>query len=705
MTNPVNSTNSYQNNFPGVGVPEESVGFILQRGGDELALEKVSARFTVRPAGTGTLSEDWAQLWGAVRHRSVPQAKLVEYTVEPALLEQAMQAARNSEAVAFVSHVYHIKNNPEQLLYLTDELTIQFSDSADPATRDAIAAAAGLRQIRLLAGIANTFIFEVTKQATENPIKIANRLTGNRAVLVAEPNIVVETVPHYRPRDTLYPKQWYLYHAGGPELAAGAHIDIEKAWDITRGARSVVVAVADDSVDLNHPDFQGLGKIVAPRDFKAKDFVPMPGEDEDNHGTACAGVAVAEETGSGIVGVAPGCALMPLRTTGFLDDSSIEQLFEWAIAKGAAVISCSWGPSAVYFPLSLRQSAVVHRAATEGRNGKGCVILFAAGNANRPTTGTINERGWPNNILQGQTKWLGGFSVHPDVMTISACTSLNKKAAYSNWGPTISVCAPSNNAPPGMWLQETGYINTAPQVTVSLAGQGVFTADRMGPLGYDAEDYTGYFGGTSSSTPVVAGVAALVLSVNPDLTAQEVKQILQNTADKITDKEPDPQLGINMGTYDANGHSQWFGYGKVNAFKAVQAAQKQVTSLKVSRQLQGRNDTSVAIPDYNLRGITSPIQMNDTGAVRDIRVGVDIEHSFMGDLEIYLIAPTGKIVLLQGRTQGRNKRLQIAYSLQTTPVLKLLINQPVKGVWQLRVIDSALEDTGKLLSWELTLGI
>jgi subtilisin family serine protease len=154
---------------------------------------------------------------------------------------------------------------------------------------------------------------------------------------------------------------------------------------------------------------------------------------------------------------------MPLRTTGFLDDESIEQLFEWAIQNGASVISCSWGPAAVYFPLSLRQRAALTRAATIGRDRKGCVIVFAAGNANRPISGTINEQGWPNNLLKGPTQWLGGFTVHPDVITVSACTSLSKKSAYSNWG-NVTISAPSNNAPPGMWFEQTGYISTAPEV-------------------------------------------------------------------------------------------------------------------------------------------------------------------------------------------------------------------------------------------------
>lgn len=571
MTNPVPPSPTTLQKYQGIGVPEESVGFILQRGGEELALSKVNDRFTVRLSPEGAVSENWASKIPAQVFRHVPQSNLEELTAEPNRLEEAMQEARKSDQVVFASHVYTTDTNPGTYFYLSDQITIQFAEEVDKATREAIISYAGLRIVRSVEGIPNTFVCEVTKEATENPVKIANRLTRYSQVLVAEPNIIIETQQHYTPRDPFYSRQWYLNHRGGSQLAPNSHIFTEKAWDYTRGNRSVIVAVADDAIDLNHPDFKGSGKVVSPLDLKDRDFSPMP-TGEDNHGTACAGLAVAEENGQGIVGVAPGCALMPIRTTGFLDDESVEQIFNWAIDKNAAVVSCSWGPSAVYFPLSLRQKAVLTRAATEGRRGKGCVVVFAAGNANRPVNGTINEKGWPKNIISGQTKWLAGFTVHPDVITVSACTSLNKKAAYSNWGTGISLCAPSNNAPPGMALQETGYVNTPPEVTSYLPGLGVFTTDRLGGVGYETGDYTGYFGGTSSATPIVAGVAALVISANPDLTAQQVRNLLQQTADKIIDTDPDPQFGTRYGTYDSTGRCDWFGYGKVNALKAVQAA-------------------------------------------------------------------------------------------------------------------------------------
>jgi subtilisin family serine protease len=705
MNDDVNQPNSGQQNPLFTGVSEEDIGKILQRGGEELALSKVSDRFTIRRNNPET-SDQLANTIPAVFNREIPKVQLEEFIVAADQRDEAMQVARESDQVAFASHVYQLGNHPETLVYLTDQVTIQFADGVNEQQISAIAQSYGLNLVQPVIGISNTYVFQVTQQSQENPVKIANRLMKLPEVLLAEPNIVVPQEKHYRPKDSLYPQQWYLYNSGGKQqLVAGAHIDIERAWDITRGVRSVVVAVADDGFDLSHPDFQGQGKIVAPRDFQDKDLVPLPTAEEENHGTACAGVAIAEENNSGIVGVAPGCGFMPIRTTGYLDDNSIEQIFDWAINKGAAVISCSWGAASIYFPLSLRQRAVLTRTATQGRNGKGCVIVFAAGNANRPLSGTVNERGWSDNFLRGTTQWLSGFTIHPDVITVSACTSLNKKSAYSNWGTNISVCAPSNNAQPGMWFEQKGYLYTAPPIPSSLPGLGILTTDRLNVAGYNTTNFSADFGGTSSAAPVVAGVAALVLSANPNLTAQEVKRILQETADKIVDRDVDPQLGLQLGTYDVNGYSQWFGYGKVNAFKAVQSATQRLQQPKVSQYLQVRNDNSVAIPEYNLQGVTSSIEISDRNPLRDIQISLNIEHSFLGDLEISLKTPTGQIILLQNRTLGAATQLQATYSLQTTPTLKQLLNQPVVGIWQLWIVDYAQVDTGRLKGWQLNLGI
>ena len=206
---------------------------------------------------------------------------------------------------------------------------------------------------------------------------------------------------------------------------------------------------------------------------------------------------------------------------------------------------------------------------TGGPRGKGCVICFAAGNYNASIDDPVNAEGhvWLDYGAGRQRRTVGpilnGYAAHPNVIAVAASTSLNRHAEYSNYGPQISVAAPSNNF---------HYLDR----NLFVPGRGITTADngRNGD-GFNPNGiYTDRFGGTSSATPLVAGVAALVLSINPDLSAADVKDILQSTADKITDNEPSIVTGKNYGEYDSRGHCQWFGYGRVNAAKAAAEAKR-----------------------------------------------------------------------------------------------------------------------------------
>jgi hypothetical protein len=133
-----------------------------------------------------------------------------------------------------------------------------------------------------------------------------------------------------------------------------------------------------------------------------------------------------------------------------------------------------------------------------------------------------------------------GFALHPDVTAVAASNSLDRHSYYSNYGPGITICAPSSGSP----------------------GRCIVTTDRHGLAGYSWDDYTDEFGGTSSSTPLAAGLAALVLSVRADLTSAEVREILKETADKI-----DPAGGQYV-----DGHSPLYGHGRINAQRAVERA-------------------------------------------------------------------------------------------------------------------------------------
>ncbi|MEM1094925.1 MAG: S8 family serine peptidase [Bacteroidota bacterium] len=369
----------------------------------------------------------------------------------------------------------------------------------------------------------------LTSQSTENPLKIANALQESSVVVLAEPDLAVKgSLKMHRPSDDLFSMQWHLENLGGPGLVAGADVSAPLAWDVTRGDRNITVAVIDDGFDMGHPDFASPGKIHAPRDFGQHDTDPSPARG-DNHGTACAGVAVADENGRGVVGIAPNCQLMPIRWSGSVSDADIRQQFDHPRLNGADIISCSWGVRSRFFTLSTSMKRSISRAATQGRNGKGCVIVFAAGNDDHDVDNPPHTR--------------AGFAIHPDVIAVAASNSRDRKSHYSNFGDAIWVCAPSSGA----------------------GGLGIVTTDRRGANGYQSGDYTTMqrFGGTSSACPLVAGVCALMLSVNPELTAIEVKDILKETAEQI-----DPQGG----GYGKDRHSAIYGFGRVDAYRAVQAA-------------------------------------------------------------------------------------------------------------------------------------
>jgi subtilisin-like proprotein convertase family protein len=508
----------------------------------------------------------------------------------------------------------------------------------------------------------NAFVARLTSEATQNPIKIANALRQSGAVAVAEPDFSMKIQLAYRPSDTLFPQQWHLENLGGFGLTAGADVKAPGAWDITRGDRSITVCVMDDSVQIDHPEFSAPGKIVAPFDFGENDPDPSPVLVDDNHGTACAGVAVAEENGEGVVGLAPRCALMPIRTSSMISNQTIRDLFDYARTNGADVISCSWGVATKFFALSTPMIDAIRRAAREGRGGRGCVILFAAGNEDSPIDG-----------VKDGVAVRSGFAMHPDVIAVAASNSHDVRSHYSNFGPQVWVCAPSSGS----------------------GGRRIVTTDRTGGAGYQSGDYTttNGFGGTSSSTPLVAGLCGLILSVNPQLTAEEVKDILRQTSDNI-----DPAAG----SYNADGHSDWYGYGRVDAFRALQEAQRQLRVVPL-RRVAFERLPALPIPDANPAGSSDVVAVSESATVRSVEVSVNIRHTYRGDLRVRLIAPDGREALLHDRAGGSRDDLIETYTAAATPSLGGIAGASSLGNWTLHVADLAALDTGTVNRWTLTL--
>jgi subtilisin-like proprotein convertase family protein len=187
---------------------------------------------------------------------------------------------------------------------------------------------------------------------------------------------------------------------------------------------------------------------------------------------------------------------------------------------------------------------------------------------------------------------------------------------------------------------------------------------------------------------------------------------LQNTADKrvssisLPETTQDLRFQPEYDFYTANGYSQAFGYGILNPLQALRVAQEQVYRFESpARWIEQHSTSLVDIPDGDRHGLLSCLPIQEDYPVLQVEVSVEIEHSFMSDLEIYLIAPHANPILLQPRTAGRVNVLRKTYTPNTTPLLQTLLNQSTQGNWQLQVIDRVPAHTGVLKGWGLRLGI
>jgi subtilisin family serine protease len=248
-----------------------------------------------------------------------------------------------------------------------------------------------------------------------------------------------------------------------------------------------------------------------------------------NHGTSCAGVIAGEADAVLTVGAAPGCRLLPIQWESdgpflMISDSKLLTALNF-VANKVDVLSNSWGST----PTTLWSTQVTTRitdlARTGGRRGRGIVFLWAAGNENCPIqhTATVDvphTNGWQQRP-DGSWVWIGVETSRqfrnnlvgiPGLMHVAALASNARRSHYSNYGTGIMVCAPTNN------------IHEYQRLTVQGLGVTTTTGQSGG--------VTNSFGGTSSATPLTAGVAALTISANPNLTALDVVSILKSTASR-----------------------------------------------------------------------------------------------------------------------------------------------------------------------------
>jgi subtilisin family serine protease len=421
----------------------------------------------------------------------------------------------------------------QALRVVYDELIVQFKPRVSLGRRIAILDQTGFRLVEPSSRVKDQWVVRHVKPKNVGAslLKEADSFAQfKKEVVFAWPNSVAEYVRHSSPAPT---RDWWLEKIG---------VNSSSGRALPKGDPGIAIAVLDDGVDVAHPNLvsrvvAGLGRdfIFLPNEAGHSDPRPKiqvaSGTDSDYHGTQCAGVVCSDGTTTGFLGVAPGCKLIPVRVVDgddLIGESRLAKAIVYATGF-ADVISCSWGGIAHAAVVTAINDTIL------GRDGNGTVIVGSSGN-------------------EGSSK-VAFPARHSRAIAVGACGPQYQVTPYSNTGKQLAVVAPSS-------MNNFNVHST----DVSQPGWGYNTGDQDDPDGLFSDS----FGETSAAAAITAGVAALCLSVNPNLTAAEVRTVLQETADPVGG----PDVKYNAQT----GHSNKFGYGCINAAAAYQKAKDKIGS-------------------------------------------------------------------------------------------------------------------------------
>ncbi|WP_314224341.1 S8 family peptidase [Streptomyces zaehneri] len=463
--------------------------------------------------------------------------------------------------------------------------------------------------------------------------------------------------PKADPNDTEYTKQWDLF-----ESTAG--MNVPGAWTTSTGT-GVTVAVIDTGY-VAHTDL--AANIVGGYDFIADTAVSVDGDGRDSnpadpgdyyaagecgsgvpasnsswHGTHVAGtIAAVTNNNKGVAGIAYGAKISPVRVLGKCGgyDSDIIDAITWASGGTVSGVPANSSVAKV-INMSLGGdgacTSATQSAVTAAVN-RGTTVVVAAGNE---SDNVANHS--PGNC--------------DNVISVAATNRTGAKASYSNYGSLVDISAPGGQT-------STGTAN------------GILSTLNSGTKTPSSESYA-YYQGTSMATPHIAGLVALVKSANSTLTPAQIEAAIKNNARALP-----------------GACSGGCGAGLADAARTVQAVSGSGGS---TGGTTFTNTTAVAIPD-NGSAVESSIAVSGRSgnAPAALKVGVDITHTYRGDLVIDLVAPDGTAYRLKAASSSDSAdNVSTTYSVNAS-------GETANGTWKLRVQDTAAQDTGKLNSWQLT---
>ncbi|HLL52240.1 MAG TPA: S8 family serine peptidase [Myxococcaceae bacterium] len=626
----------------------------------------------------------------------------------------------------------------------SDSLLIRFRDSAPSANRDAHRKAYKATKARdfgkLVSGLES---WKLPKGAALDGILEA--LNADPDVLYAEPNYVQHIVA--TPNDPRYGELWGLHNTGQNAGMVDADIDAPEAWDITTGSSDIVVGIIDTGIDWTHPDlaaniWTNPGEIAGNGvdddgngyvdDVHGWNAITGTGNamDDNDHGSHCAGtIGGTGNNGGGVVGVNWNVKMMALKFLSASGSGSTDDAIEsinYAVAQknrgvNIRVLSNSWGgggfsqavldainaaaaadilftaaagnstvnnDTSPHYPSSYNAPNVVAVASTTRTDGISSFSNYGATSVDLGAPGTdilSTTRGNTYQVFSGTsmaTPHVSGaaalmLAVNPTLTyaeikqvlmnTVDPISSLNGKTVT---GGRLNVYrAVSSLGPP----QPTFRVSVSPSsATVSQGQSASFTVSTASVAGF-----TGDVTLSLSSVPALAGATA---SFSPSsVPAGGASTLTISTS-----------TGTATGTYNVT-------------ITGTSGTITKTTSLSFTVDPEGTvtvsyaNPSVISILDNNTSGITSTINVPDSLGILSLSVTVDITHTYIGDLEVSVIAPSGTTAILHNRGGGSTDNLHQTYSVTA------FNGQNTQGAWRLKVRDLASVDVGTLDNWRLTI--
>ncbi|MBP6126719.1 S8 family serine peptidase [Flavobacterium sp.] len=500
-------------------------------------------------------------------------------TLSEMQLYQKINQLKNTQNISSVGLYYKAKNNKS-----VGTSNLFYVQLKNPEQYAVLQTEAAQKNVTILRQLANSlwYCLQLTNKSVETSVALSNYFyeagfaNVDPGFILPFANVEMEsnsssttsnTTTTSCSNDPLFGGQWALNGTTAPN----ADINACQAWTIGTGT-GVKVAVLDNGIKLDHPD---LAANIYPLSYNAEtltspsQLTPHPSYISSqysnimsNHGTHVAGIIGAKgNNGIKFSGVAPNCTLMGishfLQFEGFSINHT-ERLgygINWAKLQGAEVINCSWhydetlNPTTeTPFSTTLLESFIIDFI-ENGREGKGGILVFAAGNTD---VAGIN---YP-------------ASFDARILTIGASDTFGQRASFSSYdvvttsNRTVDVVAPGVNI--GSLI-----VNILPGATI--ADPSMPSVQAVDPNGSIDQTYSQ---GTSMAAPHVSGVAALMLSVNPCLTGQQIRDIIEQTAQKVGGYTYATTVDRPNGTW----HKE-MGYGLLDAHAAVLKAQQMYSSV------------------------------------------------------------------------------------------------------------------------------